>query len=98
MEGNCPICGRPLGDVLLEEHHLIPRTFKGRDTITIHKMCHQKIHATFAERELQQYYHTPERIREHSVMETFIKWISKKPLEFYDKNDDTTDRKRKRKN
>jgi hypothetical protein len=59
-------------------------------------MCHQKIHATFSERELQHYYHTPERIREHSEMQRFIAWIRKKPLNFYDKNDDTASRKRQR--
>jgi hypothetical protein len=95
---DCPICGRELGDVLIEEHHLVPRTFKGKDTIMVHKMCHQKIHATFSERELLQYYHTPERICEHSEMEKFIAWITKKPPEYYNKNDDTANRKRKRKN
>jgi hypothetical protein len=92
----CCICHRELGDVLLEEHHLVPRTFKGRDTVLIHKMCHQKIHATFSERELLQYYHTPERLREHTEMQKFIAWIRKKPLGFYDKNNDTNSRRRQR--
>lgn len=93
---NCPICDRELGDRLIEEHHLVPKTFKGKEKVSIHKMCHQKIHATFSERELLQYYHTPERIKEHSEMEKFIKWIRKKPADYYDKNNDTRDRKRKR--
>lgn len=92
----CPICNRELIPENTESHHLIPKTFKGRDTIDIHRMCHQKIHATFSERDLLQYYHTAERIAEHEEIQKFIKWISKKPPEFYDKNDDTQERKRKR--
>lgn len=92
----CCICHRPLGNILIEDHHLIPKTFKGKDVVPIHKMCHQKIHATFSERELLNYYHTPERIRDHSEMIKFIAWIQKRPIEYYDKNDDTKGRKRRR--
>ena len=96
MLEKCPICKRELGEVLIQEHHLIPKTFGGREKIALHKMCHQKIHATFSERELLNYYNTPERIREHSEIQKFIKWIHKKPLGYYDKNDETQNRKRKR--
>lgn len=100
----CPICGRPYGGPM-EDHHLKPKTFKTRtnevhekeNLIRIHRMCHQKIHATFSEHELLTYYHTVERLLEHDEMVKFVKWISKKPPEFYDKNDDTKSRKRKRK-
>ena len=92
----CEICDRPLGDVRIEDHHLTPKTFKGKETIPIHKICHQKIHATFSERELLNYYNTVERIKDHSEMAKFIKWVSKKPIDYYDKNDDTKDRHRKR--
>ena len=43
-----------------------------------------------------KYYHTPERILEHAEIVKFVKWISKKSVDFYDKNDDTKGRKRKR--
>lgn len=92
----CPICGRELGGVRVEAHHLIPKTFGGKETIDVHKMCHQKIHATFSERELQHYYHTVERLVEHEEIGKFIKWIRKKPADYYDKNDDTKARKRRR--
>lgn len=96
MTDICCICHRPLGDILIEEHHLKPKTFKGKDTVPIHKVCHAKIHHTFSERELLNWYHTPERIREHEEMQKFIKWINKRPLDFYDGHRDTADRKRKR--
>lgn len=44
MTDKCCICHRPLGDVLIEDHHLTPKTFKGRDTVLVHTVCHQKIH------------------------------------------------------
>lgn len=96
MTACCGLCGRPLGDVRIEQHHLIPKTFKGKDTVPIHKICHQKIHATFAERELLHYYHTFERLLEHEQIQKFVRWVQKKSPDFYDKNDDTKARNRKR--
>lgn len=95
----CPICNRPFGnESLIQFHHLIPKTFKGRDGINIHKICHQKIHATFSERELLNYYHTVERIVENEEISKFIKWVKNKHVDFYDKNDDTKQRHSKRRN
>ena len=92
----CPICGRELGTVLVDEHHLIPKTFGGKETFTVHKICHRKIHATFTERELLNYYHTWERIAEHSEFQKFIPWVRKKPIDYYSGTDETQDRKKKR--
>jgi len=102
----CPICSRKLitGDSI-DEHHLVPKTFKNRykdkvhtkdNKIIIHKVCHRKIHATFAEIDLYSYYHTVERILEHVEIQKFIKWIAKKPLDYYSKNKETRERKHKR--
>lgn len=100
----CPICDREYGGKV-EDHHLKPVTYRSRtrevhdpdNQIPIHQVCHQKIHATFSEDELLKYYHTVERIRDHPEMVKFRKWISKKPADYYDKNDDTKHRKRRRK-
>lgn len=92
----CPLCDRELDD-LANEHHLIPKSLKGKDTITLHKICHNKIHHTFSERELANYYHTIERLKDHKEIQKFVKWIKKKPFDFYDGNKDTKDRKKKRK-
>lgn len=62
----------------------------------LHDICHAKLHHTFTNKELDDHYHTVERIREHSELQKFIKWVSKKPPEFYSKNDDTKDRHRRR--
>lgn len=99
----CCICGREEGGAM-EDHHLKPKTFRTRTTevhdkenkVRIHQMCHQKIHATFSEHELFHFYNTPDIIIEHEEMKKFVKWISSKPPEYYDKNNDTKSRKKKR--
>ena len=96
-DGLCPMCGRELGDVSVDEHHLVPKTFKGRVKEKVHKICHQKIHSTFTERELLNHYHTWERIKEHTEMAKFIKWVSNKDPSFYSHNNDTSERRGKRK-
>ena len=95
--GLCPICERDMvaGDSV-NEHHLIPKTFKGKETITIHKVCHSKIHSVFTERELLQHYHTVERLREHPEMEKFVKWIRKKEPEFRARNRSTREKRGKK--
>ncbi len=95
--GNCEICGRPMVDgPSVNAHHLIPKTYKGKETITIHIVCHTKIHSVFSEKELHQHYHTVERLREHPEMEKFIKWVRKKEPEFKTRNRATNSKKRRR--
>lgn len=93
---NCPICKRELGSTNVDLHHLIPKTFKGKELVALHRICHRKIHATFTERELLHYYHTIDRILENEHIQAFVKWVSKKDPAFYDGSKETTDRKRKR--
>lgn len=92
----CPLCDRPLGVVNVDAHHLIPKTFKGKALVNLHKICHRKIHATFTERELLHYYHTIERLREHEQIQSFVKWVAKKDPAFYDGSKETAERKKKR--
>jgi len=91
----CIICQRQLGS-RFDEHHLIPKTFKGKEKVRIHKICHNKIHSVFTERELNNYYHTVERLLENEQIQNFVKWVGKKDPEFYEKTKDTKERKRKR--
>lgn len=88
------MCGRELGDENIDEHHLIPKTFKGKEKSLIHRVCHVKIHATFTERELANWYHTWERLQSHEEIEKFVKWVKNKPPHFYD-NSKWANRRRK---
>ena len=82
----CPLCNRPLG-VKSEDHHLVPKTYKGRETVALHPICHRKIHTTFTERELKDHFHTIDRLREHADIETFVTWISAKHPDFHDRTE-----------
>lgn len=83
-----------------DEHHLIPKTFKGKrienNMVMLHKACHQKVHSVFSERELDNHYHSIERIMENEDMKKFAKWVAKQPLEFIGVSKDTKGRKTKR--
>lgn len=96
----CEVCDRPLIPEYCDEHHLIPKTFKGKrnddNMVLLHKICHQKIHSVFSERELVSYYHTMDRIMENEDMQKFGKWVGKQPIEFSDVSKDTKRRKSKR--
>jgi hypothetical protein len=84
-EDICPLCGRPLAEPM-NRHHLLPisRGGRGTPTILLHKICHSKIHAVLTEKELQRYYHTIDRLQHQEEIAKFIRWVSKKPSEFYD--------------
>jgi len=92
----CVLCDRPLG-TRWDKHHLKPKTFGGKEIVIIHKLCHNKIHSVFTERELDNYYHTIERLMENEHIQTFVKWVGKKDPEFYEKTKDTTTRRKRRK-
>jgi hypothetical protein len=100
----CPICNRIEGGEM-QFHHLLPITYRTRtkkvhqenNLIKLHKQCHSKLHATIDEKSMLDYYHTIDRILEHEEIQKFIKWIQKFPPEFYSKNKETKERKRKRK-
>ena len=52
----------------------------------LHKICHDKIHAMFKEMELKRHYNTIEQLQQNEEMKKFIKWLSNKEPEFYDKS------------
>lgn len=81
----CPLCGRPMvAGASVSEHHLIPRRYKGRETVTLHQICHDKIHAVLTDAQLKAVYHTIERLRDHPDIAAFVRWIARKPPEFID--------------
>ena len=83
----CPLCGRALiPGPSVNEHHLVPRSHRGRDTVTLHRICHSKIHSVFSERELADYYNTFERLLENEDMRKFVVWVRKKDPEYVGRN------------
>lgn len=96
MDTKCPLCKRTLGQINVDAHHLVPKTFKGKELVDLHKICHRKIHATFTERELLHYYNTIDRLLENEHIQSFVKWVAKKDPGFYDGSKETSERKKKR--
>lgn len=99
MFPKCPICGKDLiPGPSVDEHHLIPKSRKKNDdTITLHKICHQKIHSILSENELAKHFYTIELLLTHEEIQKFIKWVRKKEPTFYDTSKDSKERKAKRK-
>lgn len=91
----CPLCKRPLGSSY-NKHHLIPKTFRGKETVDIHRICHDKIHSLFTERELKQEYNTIEKLLQHEEIQKFVKWLANKHPDFYERNRDIGERKKRR--
>src|SRR5690348_12876796 len=51
----CPLCDRPMiPGPSLDQHHPVPKSHGGRETVTMHKICHRAIHAMLNERELAE--------------------------------------------
>lgn len=83
--GNCPLCGRPLvAGRSVDEHHLVPKSQGGRDTFTVHRICHRKIHATLTEKELARSYASWAALQAHPEIASFVAWVQKKAPEYYD--------------
>ena len=77
----CPLCDRALGETS-EKHHIIPKSKGGTETVRVHPICHRKIHKVFTRTELAKL-ETIEALKSRPDMQTFIRWLSKKPPDFY---------------
>jgi hypothetical protein len=77
-------------------HHLVPKMFKGRETVDLHPICHRKIHSLWSERELKNRFHSIERILEAPEIRTFVAWVRGKPAEFYERTEDARRKRRRR--
>ncbi|MHA7819452.1 MAG: HNH endonuclease [Erythrobacter sp.] len=80
----CWLCERPLGRCV-EWHHPVPKSKKGRETRPVHPICHRTIHANFTNAELARIGDAPKALRENEAIAKFVRWIAKKPPDFYAK-------------
>lgn len=71
----CPLCGRP--NYFPSDHHMIPKSRGGRVTKTICGDCHNIIHATFSNKELEDEYHTVEALLKHPTIQKAIAFLRK---------------------
>ena len=82
-ESLCPLCNRPMPAGSYNEHHLIPASLKGKETVTLHIICHNAIHMNITTKELKSSYNTIELLLSNEKIKKFIKWVSNKPNGFY---------------
>ena len=78
----CELCGREL-EMPFDEHHVVPKSKGGSETVLLHRICHSKIHSVFTLTELRNHYFEFDKIKEHPEIQKFIIWINKKPPSFY---------------
>ena len=71
--GDCPLCGRKLViGSSVNQHHLVPRSRNGKETVALHRICHAAIHAALSEKELERQYNTIEKLRNHPQLSRFV--------------------------
>ena len=84
-----------MGTIQIDRHHLVPKTFKGKEQFPIHKICHRKIHSVLTEKELLKQFHTWDALKANPEIQAFIDWVANKEPGFYSRTV-STNRKRGR--
>ena len=85
----CPLCLRPIPPAAKQsQHHLVPKLRGGRggETILVHQICHNEVHAALSETELARTYNTPDALRAHPPLAKFFAWVAKKPPAFHSRS------------
>lgn len=97
-KGLCPICDREMYDngKSVNRHHFIPKSRGGKEQLFVHSCCHNFLHSTWTNKELENEYSDPELIRNDVRIQKFIKWVAKKDPLFYISTKDSNERKDKR--
>ena len=78
----CALCGRPLGE-RTQAHHLVPKSRGGRDTVNLHPICHQAIHANVTNSELERKYNSIDALRAREDVAKFLEWVADKDPDFH---------------
>jgi 5-methylcytosine-specific restriction enzyme A len=76
----CELCVR--SPIKLYRHHLVPQSRKNHSDeygaiARICRDCHRKIHATWDNKVLAEFYQTVGRIRSAPEIQSYLKWIKK---------------------
>lgn len=80
----CWLCERPLGK-RTQWHHTVPKSKKGRETVPVHPICHNAIHANFTNAELARFGDDRGIVLTDEAILKFVRWIKGKPPDFYAK-------------
>lgn len=97
-KGLCPICDRQMYDVdgSINKHHFVPKSRGGKATEWCHRVCHNMLHNTWTNKELERDFSDPEKIKTHAAMKEFINWVKKKDPLFYISTKKSNDKNRRK--
>ncbi len=68
------------------QHHLVPKSLGGGETVQLHQLCHDKIHATLSEQQLARDYATIDALLAHPEIARFVGWVKRRPPGFGGRN------------
>jgi len=63
----------------MSDHHLVPQSRGGQETIPVCLDCHKSIHAFFTNKELENNYNSVCSLLADDKFSKHIKWLSKQP-------------------
>ena len=58
----CPICERTLAESYTTKHHLVPKSRKGKETVSLCLDCGKMVHKLITLKEMEEIYYTIEAI------------------------------------
>ena len=94
----CPLCERPIPPHARQSrHHLVPKLKGGRngETVLMHAICHNEVHATLTEAELARDYASVQALRRHPRLARFVSWVRGKDPAFHSRTAKPTRRLRR---
>lgn len=77
----CWLCGRPLGKTIVQ-HHPVPKSRGGRETVPMHPICQQTLVANFTNSELERHGMNVEGLLADPSVRKFVDWVAKKDPDF----------------
>lgn len=72
-ENICKLCERNI--LIITEHHLIPKSYNGREIIEICRDCHKQLHALFDNKTLGEEFNTIELILFNKQFLDYLRWV-----------------------
>ena len=82
MSETCWLCLRPLGR-RVEQHHPVPKSRGGRDTVPLHPICHRKLHVRFSNQQLARIGDDRAKLAADEEIAPFLAWVAGKPPDFH---------------
>lgn len=79
-ERRCWLCDRTIG-TRVEQHHPLPKSRGGRETVPVHPICHRTLHKSFTNRQLERL--SLAELRASPEVAAFLRWIEDKPADFH---------------